>query len=95
MIQVYNNLVEPTTDANTGKIVGNRNFYSNDYMVRGSINNQSARLTHFQVQRGPGYVSTLKMYSTRTKNTECVNLQNVRVPSLSVLVWRLTSCTSR
>ncbi|KAH9969052.1 polysaccharide lyase family 8 protein [Russula dissimulans] len=60
MIEVYNNLVEPTNDANTGKIVGNRNFYSNDYMV----------------QRGPGYVSTLKMYSTRTKNTECVNSQN-------------------
>jgi len=60
MIEVYNNLVEPTNAANTGKIIGNRNFYSNDYMV----------------QRGPGYVSTLKMYSTRTKNTECVNSQN-------------------
>jgi hypothetical protein len=35
MIEVYNNLVEPTNDANTGKIVGNRNFYSNDYMVSG------------------------------------------------------------
>ncbi|KAH9037249.1 polysaccharide lyase family 8 protein [Lactarius pseudohatsudake] len=60
MIEVYNNLVKPTQDANSGRIVGNRMFYNNDYMV----------------QRGKGYVSTLKMYSTRTKNTECVNLQN-------------------
>ncbi|KAI9445284.1 polysaccharide lyase family 8 protein [Lactarius indigo] len=60
MIDVYNNLVEPTQDANSGRIVGNRMFYNNDYMV----------------QRGKGYVSTLKMYSTRTKNTECVNSQN-------------------
>ncbi|KAI0307724.1 polysaccharide lyase family 8 protein [Multifurca ochricompacta] len=52
MVDMYNNLVEPTKDANE--------FYNNDYMV----------------QRGHGYVSTLKMYSTRTKNTECVNSQN-------------------
>ncbi|KAI0002105.1 polysaccharide lyase family 8 protein [Russula vinacea] len=60
MVQVYNNLVKHTKDANAGKLIGNRNFYNNDYMV----------------QRGRGYVSTLKMYSTRTMNTECVNLQN-------------------
>ncbi|KAI9453991.1 polysaccharide lyase family 8 protein [Russula earlei] len=60
IIQVYNNLVEPTNDANAGKLIGNRHFYSNDYMV----------------QRGPGYVTTLKMYSTRTMNTECLNSQN-------------------
>ena len=30
-----------------------------------------------QVQRGPGYVTTLKMFSTRTKNGECLNDQNV------------------
>ncbi|KAI9456630.1 polysaccharide lyase family 8 protein [Russula earlei] len=60
IVQVYNNLVEPTSDANAGRLIGNRNFYSNDYMV----------------QRGPGYVMTLKMYSTRTSNTECVNSQN-------------------
>ncbi|KAI0271375.1 polysaccharide lyase family 8 protein [Gloeopeniophorella convolvens] len=57
---VYNGLVKPTTDANAGNVIGNRNFYNNDYMV----------------QRGNGYVSTLKMYSTRTKNTECTNSQN-------------------
>ncbi|KAI9512678.1 galactose mutarotase-like domain-containing protein [Russula earlei] len=60
IVQVYNNLVEPTSDANAGRLIGNRNFYSNDYMV----------------QRGPGYVVTLKMYSTRTRNTECVNSRN-------------------
>ena len=37
MTEVYNNLVEPTVDANSGKIIGNRNFYSNDYMVSSSI----------------------------------------------------------
>lgn len=29
-----------------------------------------------QVHRGPGYVTTLRMYSSRTTNTECVNSQN-------------------
>ncbi|KIY71594.1 polysaccharide lyase family 8 protein [Cylindrobasidium torrendii FP15055 ss-10] len=46
--------------ANAGKVYGNRMYYANDYMV----------------QRGAGYVSTLKMYSSRTKNTECTNTQN-------------------
>ncbi|KAI0033265.1 galactose mutarotase-like domain-containing protein [Vararia minispora EC-137] len=52
-------LLKPTKDANSGKIKGNHMFYTNDYMVR----------------RGKGYVSTLKMYSTRTRNTECSNFQ--------------------
>ncbi|KAF8271482.1 galactose mutarotase-like domain-containing protein [Lactarius quietus] len=67
MIGVYNKLLEPTEDANSGSIIGNRNFYSNDYMV----------------QRGKGYVSTLKMFSTRTMNTECLNSQNARFICLS------------
>jgi Polysaccharide lyase family 8, super-sandwich domain len=29
-----------------------------------------------QVTRGRSYVSTLKMYSSRTRNTECTNSQN-------------------
>ena len=37
-------------------------------------------LTSNQVQRGPGYVTTLKMFSTRTKNGECLNDQNVGRP---------------
>jgi len=36
-------------------------FYTNDYMI----------------QRGQGYVTTIRMYSNRTKNTECLNSQNV------------------
>ncbi|THH13551.1 hypothetical protein EW146_g6685 [Bondarzewia mesenterica] len=60
MIKVYNGLIKSTKDANAGHLNGNRNFYNNDYMV----------------QRGEGYVSTVKMYSTRTKNTEYTNSQN-------------------
>ncbi|KAF8216148.1 polysaccharide lyase family 8 protein [Mycena galopus ATCC 62051] len=48
------------TTANAGKLVGNRMFYDNDYMV----------------QRGESYVTTLRMYSTRSRNTECTNLAN-------------------
>ncbi|GLB36184.1 putative polysaccharide lyase family 8, N terminal alpha-helical domain [Lyophyllum shimeji] len=58
--QVYSNSAFATTDANSGGLSGNRMFYANDYMVH----------------RGPGYVSTLKMYSKRTQNTECTNSQN-------------------
>ncbi|CDO71536.1 Polysaccharide Lyase Family 8 protein [Trametes cinnabarina] len=57
---VYESLAESTGDANAGKLEGNRMFDANDYMV----------------QRGSGYVTTLKMYSTRTKNGECTNSQN-------------------
>ncbi|KAL1717893.1 polysaccharide lyase family 8 protein [Schizophyllum commune] len=46
--------------ANAGKLEGNRLFYANDYMVH----------------RGKNYVSTLKMYSERTKNSECTNSAN-------------------
>ncbi|KAI0752805.1 polysaccharide lyase family 8 protein [Daedaleopsis nitida] len=57
---VSQSLSTKTKDANAGKINGNRMFYANDYMV----------------QRGAGYVSTLRMFSSRTLNTECVNSQN-------------------
>ncbi|KAG6813263.1 hypothetical protein H0H92_012677 [Tricholoma furcatifolium] len=58
---VYDDLQLSTTDANAGALVGNRMFYANDYMV----------------QRGSGYVTTLRMYSNRTQNTECINSQNL------------------
>ncbi|KAI0029629.1 polysaccharide lyase family 8 protein [Vararia minispora EC-137] len=58
--QVFQDLSLATTDANAGKIEGNRMFFTNDYMI----------------QRGSGYVSTLRMYSKRTQNTECTNSQN-------------------
>ncbi|KAI0757018.1 galactose mutarotase-like protein [Daedaleopsis nitida] len=48
------------SDANSGNLTGNRMFYTNDYMV----------------QRGGGYVTTLKMFSSRTPNSECINDQN-------------------
>ncbi|TCD71497.1 hypothetical protein EIP91_008878 [Steccherinum ochraceum] len=60
LTQVYNGLVKNTTDANAGELVGNRMFYANDYMVH----------------RGPGYVTSVRMYSSRTRSSECVNSQN-------------------
>ncbi|EIW64697.1 galactose mutarotase-like protein [Trametes versicolor FP-101664 SS1] len=57
---VSQSLAQGSKDANAGSIVGNRMFYANDYMV----------------QRGPGYVSTLRMYSKRTLNGECTNAEN-------------------
>ncbi|KAI0322717.1 polysaccharide lyase family 8 protein [Amylostereum chailletii] len=60
MQNVHASLSKPTVDANTGELKGNRNFPNNDYMVH----------------RGDGYISTFKMYSSRTRNTECTNSQN-------------------
>ncbi|KAJ7692116.1 polysaccharide lyase family 8 protein [Mycena rosella] len=57
---VFNTLNADDTSVNPGSLVGNRMFYANDYMVH----------------RGDNYVVTLKMYSKRTENTECVNSQN-------------------
>ncbi|KAI0825161.1 polysaccharide lyase family 8 protein [Trametes gibbosa] len=56
----FNNLSLNTTTANSGNLVGNRVFFANDYAV----------------QRGPGYVTTLRMFSTRTQNTECTDEAN-------------------
>lgn len=53
-------LSKGSDSANAGNLLGNNMFYDNDYMVH----------------RGRNYVSTLKMYSSRTQNTECTNLQN-------------------
>ncbi|KAF9499708.1 polysaccharide lyase family 8 protein [Pleurotus eryngii] len=57
---VFNRLNSASSTANVGSLNGNRMFYANDYMVH----------------RGSGYVTTLKMYSKRTQNTECTNSQN-------------------
>ena len=54
MIDVYNNLVEPTEDANSGCIIGNRNFYNNDYMVGSSVENESSyshRISRFSADK--------------------------------------------
>ncbi|RDB29606.1 Chondroitinase-AC [Hypsizygus marmoreus] len=60
LVNFAESLSTNTSNANAGRLVGNRMFYANDYMVH----------------RGPNYVSTVKMYSVRTQNTECVNSQN-------------------
>jgi len=60
MIEFSESLSPQADTANAGDISGNRMFYSNDYMVH----------------RGPGYVSTLKTFSKRTRNTEFTNNQN-------------------
>ncbi|RPD82583.1 polysaccharide lyase family 8 protein [Lentinus tigrinus ALCF2SS1-7] len=60
LLDVFDNLSLNTTTSNSGNLVGNRVFYANDYAV----------------QRGPGYVSTLRMYSKRTQNTECTDEAN-------------------
>jgi hypothetical protein len=44
MVQVYNNFVEPTDDVNAGNLVGNRNFYNNDYMVGGKLTGRASSL---------------------------------------------------
>ncbi|KAJ7788461.1 polysaccharide lyase family 8 protein [Mycena olivaceomarginata] len=53
-------LSQNATTANAGNLQGNRMFFDNDYMVH----------------RGASYVTTLKMLSTRSQNTECTNLAN-------------------
>ncbi|KDQ15588.1 polysaccharide lyase family 8 protein [Botryobasidium botryosum FD-172 SS1] len=60
IVQIVNRLNRKSGNANTGPNIGNRMFYDNDYMVH----------------RGIGYVSTLKMFSSRTTSTECTNSQN-------------------
>ncbi|KAI0322716.1 polysaccharide lyase family 8 protein [Amylostereum chailletii] len=60
LMQVFNDLSINTTDANAGSLMGNRMFFANDYMVH----------------RGEGYISTLRMYSDRTQNSECTTAQN-------------------
>ena len=52
-------------------------FYDNDYMVSQPILPSFNTLKMGRkVQRGSNYVTTLKMYSTRSENTECTNLAN-------------------
>ncbi|KAF9514122.1 polysaccharide lyase family 8 protein [Hydnum rufescens UP504] len=60
MSTIARGLKKPSQSANAGSLVGNRMFWDTDYMVH----------------RGSKYVTTLKMYSDRTTNTECTNSQN-------------------
>ncbi|KAF9481397.1 polysaccharide lyase family 8 protein [Pholiota conissans] len=60
LIGIFNDLSTNSSTANVGSLNGNRMFYANDYMVH----------------RGDSYVTTLRMFSNRTQNTECLNSQN-------------------
>ncbi|KAI0348044.1 polysaccharide lyase family 8 protein [Trametopsis cervina] len=60
LTSVASALASNSSTANVGDVRGNRMFFANDYMV----------------QRGPGYMTSVKMYSNRTKNGECLNDQN-------------------
>ncbi|KAG9035128.1 hypothetical protein FRB95_011995 [Tulasnella sp. JGI-2019a] len=60
MATTAKNLAKGGAGANAGKLTGNRMFWIQDYMVH----------------RGASYVTTVKMLSTRTKNSECLNAQN-------------------
>lgn len=83
------NLSVNGTNANAGELIGNRMFYDNDYMVCSmiffSLESSCSLFSFiiFKVHRGKNYVSTIKMFSTRTVNTECTNSQNVSVLSFS------------
>ncbi|OAX43647.1 polysaccharide lyase family 8 protein [Rhizopogon vinicolor AM-OR11-026] len=61
LINFAQSLSVNATSANAGELIGNRMFFDYDYMVT----------------RGSGYVTSLKMYSTRTRNTECTNSENL------------------
>ncbi|CEJ01192.1 hypothetical protein RMCBS344292_15227 [Rhizopus microsporus] len=58
--EIEDRLTQPASSANQGKLTGSRYFYNADYFVH----------------RMPDYIVTMKMYSTRTVNSECVNSQN-------------------
>ena len=88
LTSVYSKLASESTSANVGDIRGNRMFFANDYMASRYPVAKDASLTILiQVQRGPGYLTSVRMYSNRTRNTECTNNQNVcRVNSQPVLI---------
>jgi hypothetical protein len=60
LVDMAESLSQNSANVNAGNLIGNRMFYANDYMVH----------------RGATYVTTLKMFSQRTKNAECINNQN-------------------
>ncbi|KAG8968151.1 hypothetical protein FRC03_008504 [Tulasnella sp. 419] len=60
LLRFSTDLSKNSTTANAGGLLGNRMFWENDYIVH----------------RGSNYVSSVKMISSRTSNTECINMQN-------------------
>ena len=81
LVNIVDSLNQNTTDANAGSLNGNRMFWDNDYMVRLSPKYNIMKCPDLdaktKVNRGSGYVASVRMYSTRTQNTECDNSQNV------------------
>lgn len=71
------------TSANVGGLNGNRAFPSSDYMVRGFhlltrafVFVLISLLLRRQVHRRDGYVQSVKLLSTRSRNTEAINGAN-------------------
>jgi len=81
LIDFANSLTPTTPNANAGNLVGNRMFYAEDYMVGAFLTSIQYLLTRnfMKVHRGSNYVTSVKMFSNRTKNTECINSQNVGI----------------
>jgi hypothetical protein len=80
LIDYEASLSKHVTNANAGNLLGNYMFYANDYMVNIFQVYHSVCLTGivvYQIHRGPNHVSALKMWSARTRDSECLNSQNV------------------
>ncbi|KAJ8502797.1 hypothetical protein ONZ45_g11431 [Pleurotus djamor] len=58
LIRFAQSLSGAASTANAAQLIGNRMFFTNDYMVH----------------RGSNYITTIRMYSKRTLNTECTLL---------------------
>jgi hypothetical protein len=88
LIDFANSLTPTTPNANAGNLVGNRMFYAEDYMVGVFLASIQYFLTRnfMKVHRGSNYVTSVKMFSNRTKNTECINSQNVGLFILLVVI---------
>lgn len=88
LINFANSLTPTTPNANAGNLVGNRMFYVEDYMVGTFLASIKCFLTRnfVKVHRGSNYVTSVKMFSNRTKNTECINTENVGLGILLVLI---------
>ena len=67
-------LINVGNGANVGDIPRNRMFYT-----KCMVSDQDPRRSNstFLTRDSTGYISTLRMYSNCTKNTECLNSQNV------------------
>lgn len=81
-----------TGSINIGDVSGAKVFHVKDYIVRFCCPTGRTLCSYWflQVHRTDNYVSTLKMFSSRTLNSECANGQNVSlllvVPTVNVLI---------